>query len=315
MQELLPHRHEAMIDKNDIAYSSVVLIFKLLGRIPRRWTQRISGFLGELWFAVDKRHRRMALGNLTIAFGDEKSGREIRQIAKQVFRNIVHVIYEVAWSLHLHPKDLDAFFTLKGRANIRAAVRKGKGALVLTGHLGNWELMPVAAVMAGYSANVLYRPIDYAALDRFFVEVRTRFGLKMIPKDASLLRVFKALKRGETVAMLLDQNVGLRKGVMVDFFGRRACTSYGLAYVALKTGAPVLPFFVVREGRGFTAEIGPEIPLIKTGDDRKDLEENTRQYNEALETIIRRYPDQWFWVHNRWKKRPYSPWPRETDRR
>ena len=304
-----------MFDINDIAYASVVLFFKLLGRIPRRWARRISGFLGELWFAVDKRHRRMTLDNLTLAFGGEKSGREIRLIAKQVFRNIVQVVFEVGWSLHLHPKDLDAFFSVKGLANLRATVGKGKGALVLTGHVGNWELMPVAAAMAGYSANVLYRPIDYAPLDRFFVETRTRFGLKMIPKDASLLRVFRALKRGETVAMLLDQNVGLHKGVMVDFFGRRACTSYGLAYITLKTGAPVVPFFVVRNENGFTAEIGAEIPFIKTGDDRKDLEENTRQYNEALESIIRRYPDQWFWIHNRWKTRPQWPWPRETDRR
>ena len=302
-----------MFDINGIAYASVVFFFKLLGRIPHRWARRISGFLGELWFAMDKRHRRMTLDNLTLAFGGEKSGREIRLIAKQVFRNIVQVVFEVGWSLHLHPKDLDAFFSVKGLANLRATVGKGKGALVLTGHVGNWELMPVAAAMAGYSANVLYRPIDYAPLDSFFVETRTRFGLKMIPKDASLLRVFRALKRGETVAMLLDQNVGLHKGVMVDFFGRRACTSYGLAYIALKTGAPVLPFFVVRDGSGFTAEIGPEIPFSKTGDDRKDLEENTRQYNEALETVIRRYPDQWFWIHNRWKTRPYWPWPREAD--
>jgi len=304
-----------MFDINDIAYASVVLFFKLLGRIPRRWARRISGFLGELWFAVDKRHRRLTLDNLTLAFGGEKSSREIRLIAKQVFRNIVHVVFEVGWSLHLHPKDLGAFFSVKGLANLRAIVGKGKGVLVLTGHVGNWELMPVAAAMAGYSANVLYRPIDYAPLDRFFVEARTRFGLKMIPKDASLLRVFRALKRGETVAMLLDQNVGLHKGVMVDFFGRRACTSYGLAYIALKTSAPVVPFFVIRNGNEFTAEIGREIPFIKTGDDRKDLEENTRQYNETLESIIRRYPDQWFWIHNRWKTRPYWPWPREADRR
>jgi len=302
-----------MIDINAIAYTSVVVFFKLIGRFPPRWALRASRFLGELWFAMDERHRQMALGNLTLAFGGEKSDREIRRIAKQVFRNIVHVVFEVAWSLHLHPKVLGAFFSVKGLANLRAAFRKGKGALILTGHVGNWELMPVAAAMAGYSANVLYRPIDYAPLDRFFVETRTRFGLKMIPKDASLLRVFRALKRGETVAMLLDQNVGLHKGVMVDFFGRRACTSYGLAYIALKTGAPVLPFFVVRGEKGFTAEIGPEIPFSKTGDDRKDLEENTRQYNEALETIIRRYPDQWFWIHNRWKTRPYWPWPREAD--
>jgi KDO2-lipid IV(A) lauroyltransferase len=299
-----------MDKQNDIPFRIIKVFFYLLGSLPRKQARRLSDLLGRLWFRVDMRHRRVALDNLTLAFGGEKSNREIRLIAKQVFRNIVHVVYEVGWSLHLQPKDLDAFFSVKGFANLRAAVRKGKGVLVLTGHVGNWELMPVAAVMAGYSANVLYRPIDYAPLDRFFAEARARFGLKMIPKDASLLRVFRALKRGETVAMLLDQNVGLHKGVMVEFFGRRACTSYGLAYIALKTGAPVLPFFVVRDGRCFTAEIGPEIPLIKTGDHQKDLEENTQRYNDALEAVIRRQPDQWFWVHRRWKTRPYSPWPR-----
>ncbi len=310
MHRPLPHRYDAMIDTNDIAYKSIQAFFKLLGRIPRRWARRGSGFLGELWFAVDNRHRRMALDNLTRAFGGEKSGCEIRQIARQVFRNIVHVVFEVGWSLRLRPEDLDKYFTVEGRVNISAALRKGKGALILTGHIGNWELMPVAAFMAGYSAHILYRPMDYAPLDRFFVEARSRFDLKLIPKDASLLRAFRALKRGETVAMLLDQNVGLHKGVMVNFFGRRACTSYGLAYIALKTGAPVLPFYVVRRDGGFAAVIGPEIPFVKTGDDRKDLEENTQRYNDALEAVIRQYPDQWFWVHRRWKTKPYSLWPR-----
>ncbi|MFZ0243129.1 MAG: lysophospholipid acyltransferase family protein [Desulfobacterales bacterium] len=299
-----------MIDPEPIAHQLVTAFFKLLGRIPRRRARQVSRLLGDVWFAVDKRHRQVALGNLNRAFSGEKSGRDIRQIGRQVFRNIALVAFEIGWSLHLRPQDLNRFFTMKGLGNIPAAVRDGKGALILTGHVGNWELMPLAATLTGYSANILYRPMDFAPLERFFVETRTRFGLKLISKDASLLRAFRALKRGETVAMLLDQNVGLHKGVMVDFFGRRASTSYGLAYIALKTGAPVLPFFVVRDDRGFTAEIGPEIPLIKTGDDRKDIEENTRQYNEALEAIIRRYPDQWFWVHKRWKTRPDCPWPR-----
>ncbi|MFZ0612844.1 MAG: lysophospholipid acyltransferase family protein [Desulfobacterales bacterium] len=299
-----------MIDSEALAHKIVTVFFELLGRIPPRRARQASRYLGDLWFAVDKRHRRVTLDNLTRSFSGEKSGREIRRIAKRVFRNIVLVAFEIGWSRHLRPQDLARFFTMKGLANIPAAVRDGKGALILTGHVGNWELMPLAAALTGYSANILYRPMDYAPLERFFVESRTRFGLKLIPKDAALLRAFRALKRGETVAMLLDQNVGLHKGVMVDFFGRRASTSYGLAFIALKTGAPVLPFFVLRDDKGFTAEIGPEIPLIKTGDDRKDIEENTRQYNEALEAIIRRYPDQWFWVHRRWKTRPYSPWPK-----
>jgi KDO2-lipid IV(A) lauroyltransferase len=295
---------------NDITFRIIEKFFYLLGSLPGKKALRLSDLLGRLWFRFDIRHRRVTLNNLTLAFGSEKKDREIRLIAKQVFRNIVQIVFEIGWSLHLRPSDLDKYFTIKGLVHIPEALRKGKGVLILTGHVGNWELMPLAACMTGYSANILYRPLDYAPLDRFFCEMRARFGLKLIPKDTSLLRVFRSLKRGEGVAMLLDQNVGLHKGVMVDFFGRRTCTSYGLAYIALKTGAPVLPFFVVRDGRCFTAEIGPEIPLIKTGDHQKDLEENTQRYNDVLEAVIRRQPDQWFWVHRRWKTRPYSPWPR-----
>ena len=180
--------------------------------------------------------------------------------------------------------------------------------MVLTGHVGNWEMMPIISAMTGHTAHVLYRPLDYEPLERFFAQNRTRFGAKLISKDRALLRVFKALKRQESVVMLLDQNVGWHKGVFVDFFGRRTCTSYGLAFIALKTDAPVVPVFVVRnaDGAGFTAEIGPEIPLIKTGDHQKDLEENTQRYNDAIEAVIRRHPDQWFWVHRRWKTRPYT---------
>ncbi|MFZ0131121.1 MAG: lysophospholipid acyltransferase family protein [Desulfobacterales bacterium] len=302
-----------MIDAEDLGHKTVTAFFKLLGRVPPRRARQASRILGDLWFAVDTHHRQVALDNLNRAFSGSKTGREIRHIGRQVFRNIVLVAFEIGWSLHLRPQDLSRFFTIKGLANIPAAIRDGRGALILTGHVGNWELMPLAAAMTGYSANILYRPLDFAPLERFFVETRTRFGLKLISKDASLLRAFRALKRGETVAMLLDQNVGLHKGVMVDFFGRRASTSYGLAYIALKTGAPVLPFFVLRDAKGFTAEIGAEIPLIKTGDDRKDIEENTRRYNEALEAVIRRHPDQWFWVHRRWKTRPYCPWPKTAE--
>jgi KDO2-lipid IV(A) lauroyltransferase len=297
---------------NDITFRLIEKSFYLVGCLPRHRARQLSHRLGRLWFLADKRHRRVALANLTRAFGREKSNRDIRLIAKRVFGNIVQVVFEVGWGLHQSPEDLGRYIKINGLDNIPATAREGGGALILTGHVGNWELMPLAACMTGHTANILYRPMDFAPLDRFFAKTRTRFGLKLIPKDASLLRVFRTLKRGEAVAMLLDQNVGLHKGVMVDFFGRRASTSYGLAYIALKTEAPVLPFFVVRNQNGFTAEIGPMIPLVKTGDLQKDLEENTQRYTDALEAIIRRHPDQWFWVHRRWKTRPYSPWPRTS---
>jgi KDO2-lipid IV(A) lauroyltransferase len=115
------------------------------------------------------------------------------------------------------------------------------------------------------------------------------------------------------VALLMDQNVDWYEGVFVDFMGHRACTNKGLALLALKTGAPVVPCFMIREKKGFRAEFGPEISTLKTGDRQKDIEVNTREYNKIIENVIHRYPDQWFWIHQRWKTKPYQPWPRKTD--
>ena len=115
------------------------------------------------------------------------------------------------------------------------------------------------------------------------------------------------------VALLMDQNVDWYEGVFVDFMGHRACTNKGLAFLALKTEAPVIPVFLIREKKGFKAEFGPEIPTLKTGDKQKDIEANTREYNRVIENVIHRYPDQWFWIHQRWKTKPYQPWPGKTD--
>lgn len=292
------------VPKTDIRFQAVKGFFHLLGRVPAMWACRISAMLGRLWFAIDRRHRGTALDNLNHAFGSEKNPREIRRLARQVFNNMVRIVFEIGWSLHLDPGEFSRFFRISGLENVKKCSKNGRGILVLTGHLGNWELMPVVSAITTHTANVLYRPMDSAPLDRFFVQNRSRFGAKMIPKNTSLLRVFKALKRGESVVMLLDQNVGWRRGVFVNFFGRLACTSYGLAFIALKTGAPVVPIFVIREGQAFKIEIGPQVPLVRTGDLSRDLEANTQEYNNVLEKYIRRYPDQWFWVHNRWKTQP-----------
>ena len=300
---------------SNLIYRIVEKCFYLLGILSRKQAHDISDLLGRLWYLADSRHRHVALRNLTRAFAAEKNPDEIEKIARRVFKNIILLLFEIGWSLHLQPQNFNKHFKINDLYSKNKKISKttGNGILVLTGHVGNWELLPTVSALIGHTANVLYRPMDYAPLERFFAENRTRYGAKLISKDGSLLRVFKALKRKESVVMLLDQNVGWHKGVFVDFFKHRACTSYGLAFIALKTGAPVVPVFVIRnrDGSGFTAEIGPEIPLIKTGDHQKDLEENTQRYNNALEAVIRRYPDQWFWVHRRWKTRPFSTWPRQ----
>ena len=287
-------------------------LFKSLGHFPEAWTAKMADILGEMLFCLDKKHRDIAIGNLTYAFGCQKQPPEIKKIARQVFINLMQVVFEIGWSLKLKESQFAEHFKIDGYHHIKSAYEKGRGVLALTAHFGNWELLTIIAAMIRFPLNIVVRPLDFKPLDHFIFNLRTRYGGKIIPKQRSFRTIIKCLNRGEMVALLMDQNVDWYEGVFVDFMGHRACTNKGLALLALKTGAPVIPVFMIREKKGFRAEFGPEIPTLKTGDKQKDVEMNTREYNRVIENIIRRYPDQWFWIHQRWKTKPYQPWPRKT---
>jgi len=288
-------------------------LFKLLGRLPRAWTAKMADIMGEMLFCVDKKHRDIAMGNLTYAFGFQKQPQEIKKIARQVFINLMQVVFEIGWSLQLKDSHFTEHFRIDGYHHIQNAYEKGKGVLALTAHFGNWELLTIIAAMIQFPINIVVRPLDFKPLDLFIFNLRTRYGGKIIPKQRSFRTIIRCLNRGEMVALLMDQNVDWYEGVFVDFMGHRACTNKGLALLALKTGAPVIPVFMIREKKGFRAEFGPEISTLKTGDRQKDIEANTREYNRVIENVIHRYPDQWFWIHQRWKTKPYQSWPRKTD--
>ena len=289
-------------------------LFKLLGLFSKKRALRISNFLGKILFKIAKKHREIALDNLTYAFGHEKQFQEIEEIARQVFINLVKIVFEIAWSLHLKESQFTQHFKIDGYHNIKNAYQKGRGVLALTAHFGNWELLTIIASMIKFPINIVVRPLDFKPLDHFIFNLRTRYGGKIIPKERSIHAIIKSLNRGEMGALLMDQNVDWYEGVFVDFMGHRACTSKGLALFALKTEAPVVPVFMIREKSGLRAEFEPEIVTVKTGDRQKDIETNTQEYNRVIENFIRLYPDQWFWIHQRWKTKPYQAWPRKTDK-
>jgi KDO2-lipid IV(A) lauroyltransferase len=300
-----------------IARVGIALIegaFRLVGRLSLVSIDRIARRLGPVLHRLDGKHRRIVKANLERAFGGQKTGPERRIIEVRVFENLVRILLEIGWSMNREPEDLRKFLRLRGLFHFTAAHRQGRGVLFLTAHAGNWELLPVLGSLYRFPVNVLYRPLDSPAFDRLVRKMRSRFGAKMIPTHRAARKVLGCLRKGEIVAILMDQNVDWYEGVFVDFFGSRACTNKGMALIALKTGAPVLPIFLVREQGGFAVEVGAPIPLIRTGDKTRDIEANTQLYNDAIERFVRRYPDQWFWVHQRWKTRPYQPWPREPAR-
>lgn len=288
----------------------IVRLVTALGRIPRPLARRLGDGLGTAGFRLDRRHRNIALDNLALALGDELDPRQRWELAKAVYRNLGQVLFEVGWSLAAAAAELDRHIRIEGLEHYRAAFEKGKGVLAITGHLGNWELLSIVADRTRIPINVVYRPLDFTPLNLFFETLRGRFGARLIPTSHAMIRIARALKRKEAVAILMDQSADWYDGVWVDFFGHRTCTNKGMALIALKSRAPVLPVFLYREETGFRAEFGPEIPLVVTGDKTKDIETNTLNFGKAVEAGIRRHPEQWFWVHRRWKKRPYSPWPR-----
>jgi KDO2-lipid IV(A) lauroyltransferase len=287
-----------------------------VGRLPKPVRERWATGLGRLLFAMAGQRRRIAMQNLKAALGHERSSDELRQILRRVFENLCRMIFEIGWAMKLEEKDFPKYFTLSGVSAYDKAMAKGKGVLLLIAHFGNWELLPIVAHMTRMPVRIVYRPMDARGLDRFFKENRSRFGGVPVPTHrGAMQKIYRALRRGCPVGLLIDQGADWYDGVFVDFFNRRAATNTGLAILALKSQAPVVPLFLIRRDFGFQAVFGPELPLIKTGDRTKDLEANTQLYNQVIEAYIRKYPDQWFWIHHRWKNRPYCPWPRPTPKR
>lgn len=292
----------------------ITALFRMIGRIPTPIANSLAKAGADLWFRIDKKHRNIAIQNLTRAFGHEKSPDQIRMLAFQSLYNIMRIPFEIGWSDRLTLPELHRHVELRELHHVQAALAKGKGVLALTAHMGNWELLPIVAPLAGFLADIIYRPLDFLPLNAFFLRLRTRFGAGLIPNAHAMRKILRQLKNGHVVALLMDQNVDWYEGVFVEFFNHRACTNKGFALLAMKTRAPVVPVFLVRNLNRYIIEFCAELERVQTGDPTHDIEANTLKYNQAIEAVIRRYPDQWFWVHQRWKTRPFCPWPRKIEK-
>ncbi|MFO7646297.1 MAG: lysophospholipid acyltransferase family protein [Desulfosarcina sp.] len=282
-----------------------------IGVIPKKCHARVARVVGRLWFVLDNRHRSIAIDNLKQAFPAQAEPAEIEALAQRVFVSFSRLLLEVCWAMQKSLDGLSRHIDRSDMRFIKAALKKNKGALILTGHLGNWELLPYVPSLEKINNHAVYRPLDFKPVDRFVIQMRSRFGTDLIPATHALRKIVAALKKNEIVGLLIDQNSDPHNGVVVDFFGRPAFATKGLALIARQTGAPVVPAFLVREKDRFRFVSAPEIPFVRTGDARKDIEVNTQRYNLAIEHAVRQYPEQWFWVHRRWKTQPSSPWPRQ----
>ncbi|MCB2226307.1 MAG: lysophospholipid acyltransferase family protein [Desulfarculaceae bacterium] len=284
-----------------------------LSLAPLGLSRAVGRGLGRLARSLDSRHREIVQRNLSASF-PEKDPAWIEQTGREVFEHVAQVAAEIPHLVRLSPQQIAAQCRFHGLDNVHHALERGKGLITLTGHFGNWEWANVAgAVALGQGALIVARPIDWPPADRLVNGWRTRgSNSEVVPKNNSARALLRGLKQNRMLGLLLDQNVDWYDGEWVDFFGRPACSNKGMALLARSTEAPVLPFYNWRAEDGkFEVFFGEEIPLVKTADKTKDIWVNTQNYTKALEEIIRQKPAQWFWLHQRWKTRPYHHWPRE----
>ncbi len=269
--------------------------------LPPRVGLWVGARLGDLAWAALPGRRAVALENLERALGAETSAADRARIGRASFRHLGMNLVEACVFFFRPPAKLLSRVEVRGIDHVVGAAKLGHGVLALTAHLGNWELLAASAARQPVPMSAVVRPLDDPLLNGILMRFRARAGFEVIAKRNALPDIRDALRRGRMIGVLLDQNASRREGVFAPFFGVPASTSRGLALIALRTGAPVVPGFIRREGTGrHVVEFLPRVPPPADGDPVAF----TRAFNDTIEAAIRRVPEQWFWLHRRWKSRP-----------
>ncbi|PKN04373.1 MAG: hypothetical protein CVU74_07205 [Deltaproteobacteria bacterium HGW-Deltaproteobacteria-9] len=248
-----------------------------------------------------QKHKLIAVHNLTRSF-PEKPLNEILQIVKDTYANFALTFIEFLQILYLNRDNLHRWVSVKGLEHYEKACNEGKGVLLFTAHFGNWEMGNAALAILSKPPIFMARVLDSPFLEEITTCVRSRLGIGNIHKKNVMTSILSQLRKGEVLKLLIDQNAAAREGVFVNFFGRPACATTGIALMAMHTGAAVLPVFTTRmpDGRYLT-EIGPQVETVNTGNRDQDVLQNTQNYNTIIENHVRQYPGQWLWLHQRWK--------------
>ncbi|MBO0797531.1 MAG: lysophospholipid acyltransferase family protein, partial [Blastocatellia bacterium] len=273
--------------------------------LPRPCALKAGQAVGRLAHLVLPHLRRNAEVNLRLAF-PEFSRSEREKIELGVFRNLGRLLGEISQFPRYNRENISSIVTYDGLENFLNAKAQGRGIILLTGHIGAWELSVYAHSIYGYPMSFLARRVDNPLVERLADSYRARSGNRSIDKKRSAREVIRTLKAGGVVGILADLNTTREEGVFCDFFGVQACTTAGIAMLALRTGAIVLPGYLVWDEQAGMHRLHFEKPVatIETGNHREDVIANTARYAKTLEAIIRRYPDQWLWIHRRWRTRP-----------
>lgn len=273
----------------------------LLYLMPLRVSLILSEVIGYLAFWILAKYRRIAVENLRKAFRGEKTAGEIKDIAVSSFINLGKNAVELINFPKITSTNIDRLVTVRNISYVDDALRKGKGAIVLTGHFGDWELLAATFKVKNYPGMVVGRRIYFHKYDEYLNKLRKLCNVNVIYRDQSAKNILKLLRNNEIIGMLADQDVDSVDGVFVNFFGHPAYTPIAPVALAKASGAELIPAFIVREKARHTLYIEKPIELRDTGDKEKDMIANTQAWSDVIESYIRKFPDHWVWMHRRWK--------------
>jgi KDO2-lipid IV(A) lauroyltransferase len=288
-----------------LEYATARTLLTGLGLMPRAAAVATAQGLARVAYLFGGRLRRTGERNLELAF-PELSSKERERILRASYQSLGRLLGEFSHLPRVTPEALRRLVTIEGLEHLEAAQKRGHGVILFTGHLGAWELSSFALSAFGYPMNFLVRRMDNPKIEPLVESTRTRFGNRSIDKRAAARPMLRILREGGTLGLLVDLNTLPHEGLFVDFFGIPASTTASLATLALRTKAAVLPVFVPwdKEKRRFTLRIDPPLEIESTGERDKDVRQLTSQFTSVIEDYVRRFPEQWLWIHKRWNTRP-----------
>jgi len=291
--------------RETLEYGLVVAVARYLGRMPRAMARCFAALLAFAVYWCFVRLRRVGMRNLEMAL-PQLSSKTRKKILRRVYIHLGWQLVEFCRMSRYTPENTRHWMRTEGLEHFLAAQARGKGVLIITGHLGAWELSSFYHSLMGHPMGMIIRRLDNRKLDEYVNRIRCLHGNFVLSKDDFGRGLLKAMHNGGTVGILMDTNMTPPQGEFVKFFGVDACTGTGLAHVARNTGAAVLPGFMLWEAseKEYVLRFGEEVAIPHTGNVAADILEGTRRCTAVLETWIRRYPDQWLWIHRRWKTRP-----------
>jgi KDO2-lipid IV(A) lauroyltransferase len=287
--------------KHKIEYLIVCLLVGFLRVIPLKLGVWMGRLLGDIYYLVDRKHRKGTIEHLQLAYGESKPLSELKQIACDSFRGQGMSVVEAICLQWMNLSKVREWVSVDGLSHYIKAQQEGKGVILLTAHLGNWEIVPKAFLAHGFKICGTVRPLDNPYLNQLSQDWREQNGMMVLNKFSDSTRILKLLRAGETIGFLLDQNTHREDAVFVDFFGQEAATNKGVAILALRSGAPVLPVFMKREGARHRMVIDEAFHVLRTGSSQDDILKATALFTKIIEKHIRKAPEQWLWVHRRWK--------------